>query len=150
MDFNVKRHFALAYYSPVTAEIEKNIKTIAQQNSPNDKEAFYAKFIGIGAVAYLHEVTWFTIFGSQLSALAELNSHGATVPLTDLKKHYDKAAAEYPMTYQAYTFEQWINYMKSRFLVAVYPSQMAELSFGGKDFLKYAAHMGWNINTKAN
>jgi len=60
--FDAKKFFALAHYSPVTAEIEQNIKTIAQQNSPNDKEAFYARFFGVGIVAYHHDVSWFVCF----------------------------------------------------------------------------------------
>ena len=147
--FDAKRLFALAHYSPVTAEIEKNIRIIAQQNAPNDKEAFYARFIGVGVVAYQHDVSWFTIYGSQLEALAELNSRGL-IPVADLKKHYDKAVMAYPKTYANYSFEQWLNYMQSRMLIARYPSQMVELSFNGKDFLKYLAHVGHDIHGKAN
>jgi hypothetical protein len=149
VEFNANQFFALAYYSPITAEIEKNIKIIAQQNSPNDREAFYARFIGIGYVAYQNDVSWFTIFGSQLRALEEMNSRGL-IPVTDLKKHYDKAVIDYPKTFENYSFDQWLGFMKSRLLVAVYPSQMAELSWGGKDFLKYLAHMAWNTKEKPN
>jgi hypothetical protein len=149
LDFDAKKFFALAYYSPVTAEVEKNIKIIAQQNSPNDREAFYARFIGVGLIAYQHDMTWFTIFGSQLRALEEMNSRGL-IPVTDLKKHYDKAVADYPKTFENYSFDQWLEFMKSRVVIAVYPSQMVELSWGGKDFLKYLAHMGWNTKDKPN
>lgn len=86
LEFNAKSFFALAHYSPVTAEVEKNIKIVAQLNSPNDKEAFYARFIGVGLVAYQHDTTWFTIYGSQIKALAELNSRGL-IPIAELKKH---------------------------------------------------------------
>jgi len=149
ISFDAKKFFALAYYSPVTAETEKNIKIIAQQNSPNDKEAFYARFIGVGVVACQHDGTWLTIFGSQLAVLAELNSRGL-IPVIELKKHYDKAVIDYPKTYVNYSFENWMNYMKSRMLIARYPSEMVELSFNGKDFLKYLAHMGLNVNGKPN
>lgn len=149
VDFDAKKFFALAYYSPVTAELEKNIKAIAQKNSPNDKEAFYARFIGVGAVAYQHDVTWFIIYGSQLAAMEEMNSLGL-IPVADLKKHYDEAVVKFPKTYQNYSFEQWLAFMKERLLIAVYPSQMVELSFNGKDFLKYLAHVGKSINKKAN
>jgi hypothetical protein len=147
VEFNAKQFFALAHYSPITAEIEKNVRIIAQQYSPNDKEAFYARLIGVGAVAYQHDVTWFTIYGSQLLAMEETNSRGI-VPVADLKKHYDKAVTNYPKTYENYSFEQWLAYMKSRMLIATYPSQMVELSFNGKDFLKYLAHVGRKINGK--
>jgi len=147
--FDAKKFFALAYYSPLTAEIEKNIKLIAQQNFPNDKEAFYTRFIGIWFIAYQYDVSWFTIFGSQLRALEEMNSRGM-IPLADLKKHYDAAAANNPKFYATYSFDQWVSFMKGRLLIAVYPSQMVELSWGGKDFLKYLAHMAWSATNKPN
>ncbi len=149
VEFNAKQFFALAYYSPLTAEIEKNIKIIAQQNSPNDREAFYARFIGIGAIAYQHDVSWFTIYGSQLRALEEMNSRGL-IPVTELKKHYEKAVVDYPKTFENYSFDEWLAFMKLRLLIAIYPSQMVELSWGGKDFLKYLAHMAWDTKIKPN
>src|SRR5437588_220660 len=78
---------------------------------------------------------------SQLAALAELNSRGL-IPVADLRKHYDKAVLDYPNVYSNYSFDQWMDFMKSRMLIARYPSQMVELSFNGKDFLKYLAHVG--------
>jgi hypothetical protein len=147
--FDAKKFFALAHYSPITAEVEKNIKIIAPQNSPNDKEAFYARFIGVGLVAYQHDVSWFTVFGSQLAALAELNSRGL-IPVADLRKHYEKAVVDHPKTYSDYSFDQWLNFMRARMLIAIYPSQMVELSFNGKDFLKYLAHAGQNVHLKTN
>ncbi len=149
ISFDAKEFFARAYYSPVTAEVENNIKIIAQQNAPNDKEAFYARFIGVGAIAYQHEVTWYTIFKSQLSLLAELSARGI-IPLADVKKHYDKAAVEYPRLYATYSFDQWMNYMQSRLLIIKYQSDMVDITHGGKDFLKFVAHTGWDINAKAN
>lgn len=41
-EFNSKQFFALAYYSPITAEVEKTMKEVAQRDYPNDREAFYA------------------------------------------------------------------------------------------------------------
>ncbi len=149
ISFDPKAFFAQVYYSPITAEFEKNIKLIAQKHAPADKEGFYARFIGVGAVAYQHDVTWFTIFKSQLSPMAELNARGL-IPLADVKKHYDKAAVNYPPTYANYSFDQWMTYLLSRQLIAKHPSDMVELSHGGKDFLRYVAHSGWNTNAKAN
>lgn len=149
VDFNAKKFFALAHYSPVTAEIEKNIRIIAEQNSPNDKEAFYARLIGVGTIAFQHDMTSLLIFGSQVKAMTELSSRGL-MPVADLKKHYDKAVVEFPGTYKDYSFEQWLDFMKSRLLIAVYPSQMVEISFAGQDFLKYVSHFGRNVIDKPN
>ena len=65
--FDPKQFFARAHYSPITAETENNIKLVARQSSPSDKEAFYARFIGVGLVAYFHDETWYTLWKSVAS-----------------------------------------------------------------------------------
>jgi hypothetical protein len=149
MEFDAKKFFAMAHYSPITAEIEKNIKMVAQQYSPRDKEAFYARLIGVGLVGFTHEVTWLMIYGSQVKAMEEMISHGL-VPIADLKKYYDRAVIDWPKTYENYSFDQWVEFMKSRQLIATYPSQMVELSFNGQDFLKYLAHVGRTTTVRPN
>ena len=72
------------------------------------------------------------------------------IPIADLKKYYDKAVTDFPKTYSNYSFEEWLEYMKGRMLIAIYPTQLVELSFNGKDFLKYLAHVGRNIHVKSN
>jgi hypothetical protein len=81
--------------------------------------------------------------------MSELNSRGI-LPLADVKKHYDKAVIDYPATYTRYTFEQWMDYMQSRLLIVRYPSGMVDFSHNGKDFLRYVAHRGWDVNAKVN
>jgi hypothetical protein len=89
------------------------------------------------------------IFGSQLSAMQEMNQRGM-IPIADLKKHYDRAASDYHKTYSNYSFDEWVKFMKDRLLIATYPSEMVELSFGGRDFLKYLAHTGRVSHVKPN
>jgi hypothetical protein len=148
-DFDAKQFFARAHYSTVTAEVEKNIKTIAHKVSPADPEAFYARFIGIGLVAYWHDSTWFTIYGSQLKLLEELNGKNAPSPISVAQKYYDQAKEKYPPTYANYSFDQWLGYMKSRLIIVRYPSEMIEITHHGKDFLKYLTHWGFKV-VKAN
>jgi hypothetical protein len=148
--FNPSQFFAQQYFSPLTAEFEKNIKLIAQRNYPNDKEGFYARFIGVGIVAYQNDVTWFTIYKSQLGALQELNARNVPIPIADVRKHYDKAVGDHPKTFANYSFDQWLGYMTARLLALRHPSEMVEITHGGRDFLKYVAHRGWNINGKRN
>jgi len=40
--------------------------------------------------------------------------------------------------------------MRGRMIIATYLTQMVELSFGGKDFWKYTAHVGRDVHVKAN
>lgn len=147
-NFDAKQFFALSHYSPITAEVEKNIKLAAMQNSPSDKEAFYARFIGVGVVAYFHDVTWYTIYGSQLECLGELNSKGV-VPLAVVRAHYDAVVPKFPALYPKYTFDDWLHYMQDRMLVVRYPTDMVDITHHGKDFLKYLTHIGRNIHGKA-
>jgi hypothetical protein len=147
--FDPKKFFAFAYYSPVTAEIEANVRAIAQKHYPNDKEGFYARFIGVGYVSCQHEITWLMIFGSQLAAMGEMSARGL-IPIAELKKHYDKAAIAYPKTYAHYSFVEWVNFLKIRILIAIYPTQMVELPYNGKDFLRYLAHTGYNGHDRVN
>lgn len=149
VSFNPKIWFAQAYYSPITAEMERNIKEVADHYYPKETETFYIRFIGVGLVSVQHEMTWTLIFRSQLSAMDELSSRGL-IPVNDLKKHYSEAAKQNPKFYAGYPFEEWITFMKTRMLIATYPSQMAELSFNGKDFLRYLAHVGYNSSGKNN
>jgi len=80
-----------------------------------------------------------------LRKLANLAAQVNPIP----QKHYDKAVLNNPNQYSNYSFDQWIGFMKYRMLIASHPSQMVELSFNGKDFLKYLAHVGRDANEKA-
>jgi hypothetical protein len=84
VDFNAAQFFRLAYHSDWTADVEKRIRIAAHQNQPNVCEDFYAKFIGVGMVAYYHDIVWAYIFKSQITMLMELNRRGGLMPLADM------------------------------------------------------------------
>jgi hypothetical protein len=50
------------------------------------------KAIAAGGVSYLHDMTYSTIFRSQIDTLEELNAHGA-VTADKIKPYYDAALA---------------------------------------------------------
>ena len=129
--------------------MEKNIRITAQQTAPNDREGFYARLFGIATAMYQYDTIWYTIYKSQLTALVELNAR-TVLPLAEVKKHYDKAVVDYPRTYAAYSFDQWMAYMQTWGLVVQYPSDMVEITHGGKDLLKYLSHWGKDISVRAN
>jgi len=95
ISFDSKYFFLNAYYSPLTVEVENNIKTIAQQSRPDDRESFLANFIGIGLVAFIHEGTWMSIYRSQILALMELNRRAGPAPIGVVKAFYDKGASDF-------------------------------------------------------
>lgn len=140
--FDAKLFFKNAYYSTVTAEVEKNIVLVADKNEPTSREGFLVKFIGVGLVSYLHDWTWLTIFRSQLLMLLDLNGRNGWMALDEAKNYYDKASTEYSEIYSKYSFDQWIIYMKGQQLIIHHPSNMLEITVRGKDFLKYLTHWG--------
>jgi hypothetical protein len=148
--FDAGQFFRVAYFSPVTAEIENNIKIVAETSNPGDHEAFYARFIGVGVVAYTYDTLWLIIYKSQLLWLYELNRKGL-LPIAEAKKFYDQAVIDFPKAYANYSFDQWMGYLKDNAqLLIKYPSEMLEITHKGKDFLKYLAHRGCDVNVKAN
>lgn len=148
INFDAKEYFKRAYYSPVTAEVENNIKVIAHKENPKNVEDFYARFIGVGLVAFLHELPWAIMFKSQYLLLAELNK-GAILPISQVKAFYDRAVPACPKMYAKFSFESWLSYLTFHQLVIRHPSDMVEITHRGKDFMKYLAHAGYGPDAKA-
>lgn len=113
----------------------------AEQNrSYCTPEDFYAEFIGVGLVAYIHDMTWAYIFKSQLLMLTELNRSGGFLPVAEAKKFYDRAVIDYSDNYAHYSFEQWMAFMHSHGLPIRHPSEMLEITVHGRDLLAYLGH----------
>lgn len=147
--FDPAQFFRVAYFSPLTAEIEQNIKTIAHKTEPANPEIFYARLIGVGLVAAVHDSVWYVIFKSQLLMLNEMNRRAGVLPLLDAKAFYDRAVPTCPKVYTAYTFDQWLNYLKAQQMLIHHPTDMLEITHRTKDFLKYLAHWGRDPSMKA-
>lgn len=141
-NFDAADYFRRAYYSTLQEEAEANVRRAAQENQPNDREGFYAKLIGVGLTAYIYDTIWWAIFRSQLLFLIELNRKNGLLPLSDAKVFYDQAAGDFPTEYKSIPFDDWLSYMKNQILIIRHPSDMAEITMRGKDFLKYLVHCG--------
>ena len=146
--FDPAQFFRASYFSPLTAEVEHNIKLIANNAEPTSPELFYSRFIGVGLIAAMHDSVWHVIFKSQLLMLTEMNRKGV-LPLLDAKQFYVRAVPACPKVYPAYPFDQWLNYMKAQQLLVHHPTDMLEISHRGKDFLKYLAHWGRDTSMRA-
>jgi len=151
-NFKFDDYFRLAHASQLTEQTQKDIKGLVEQQHPNDREETLERFIGMGYWGYMHEVTWFLIFRSQLLALTELNQNSGLLPLARIRTHFDKAFVDYPDTYAngKYTFDQWMNFMVERWMWIKRPADMIEIATQGRDFLKFLTHWGWTADTKRN
>lgn len=147
-NFDSRSYFKYAYYSPLTAEAEKNIRIVAEQNQKNDPAGFMAKLIGVGLVGFLYELTWAYIYRSQLLMLIEMNRNAGWLSVHNAKAFYDRAAVESPEVYAKYSYEQWLGFMKAQGLILQHPSDMLEITVRGKDFLKYLTHWGYDASAR--
>jgi hypothetical protein len=143
--FDAAQFFRHAYYSPaLQAETEARMRNAANQDQANDREGFYLKFISVGLLVYNYDTIWFQIYRSQLEALLDINRHNGILPLTQVRTHYDQAAAAHAEEYKKtnVTLENWLGFLVGRQMVIRHPSDMIEITVGGKDFLKYLLHWG--------
>lgn len=147
--FNALEFFRISYYSPaLQAEIETRMRDAANQTQPNDREGFYLKFISLGVLSYNYDTIWYVIYRSQLEALLDLNRNNGLLPLARIRTHYDQAAAAFPNEYKQanVTLDLWLGFLLAHRLIIRHPSDMIEITVGGKDFLKYLTHWGREAN----
>jgi hypothetical protein len=138
--FDAAAYFKNSYFSQLQQELENNVRAAATQNQPNDREGFYVKLIATGLPSFIYEIAWAYIYKSQLLLLQELNRRVLLLP--QVKIHYDKAVSDNPAYYAHYSFEQWLDFMKSHVLLIQHPNEMVEITVRGRDFLKYLVHWG--------
>lgn len=150
IDFDATKFFQHAYHSEWTTQVENNVRLAAAQNQPTDREGFLAKLMGLALVGFTHETTWAYIFRSQLLMLNDLLRRGALMSVADARSYYDKAAKGNPKPYRNYSFDAWLHFLVSRQLVIRHPSEMIEMTFMARDFLKYLAHWGWSPEMRSN
>jgi len=141
-DFDINEFFRVAYFSPLSQEVAKNVRYLAHKESPEDPESFYLKLIGTGLVQATNEDIWLRIFRSQLEALLEVNRNNGIVPLSKVRAFYDSAAETYPQEYASESFDRWMSFLIMNTLLLRHPSDMVEITVKGKDFLKYLTHWG--------
>jgi hypothetical protein len=147
--FDAREFFRTAYYSPaLQAEVEARMRDAANRTQPTDREGFYLKFISLGALMYRYDMIWWVIYKSQLEALLDLNRNNGVLSLTKIRTHYDQASVAYPDAYKQSNLDQWLGFLITFQLIIRHPSDMIEITVGGKDFLKYLLHWGREANQR--
>lgn len=85
------------------------------------------------------------IFGSQITLLQTLNVQNTSVEREFLLSFYEAAKQEFPDVYDTYSFENYINFLKSVGLINTEKSKYF-ITVLGRGFLTYLAETG--LNTK--
>lgn len=85
------------------------------------------------------------IFGSQIALLQALNTQRGPIESEFLLSFYESARKQYPEFYNAYAFEDYINYLKSVGLVNTESGDYF-ITVLGRGFLAFLAESGINTN----
>lgn len=112
---------------------EKDIKNAAE------RERVLTRYLASSYIISRFEGIYRSIFGSQLRALEVLNtSVPEGLPLVAVEAWYEVGTAGYPKMYGdgAYTFEQWLGYMRRMTLVSTVDMHV-HITVFGNEFLKY-------------
>jgi|SRR5215472_3876736 len=140
-NFNADDFFKKAYRSPFEPDVDGNLRAIIAQNNPPNREEFLIKLSVVFTVLTAYEMIWAYIYRSQILLLEELNRR-LVLPLGEVKPFYDAAAGETPNMYAGYSFDQWLNFLKTNDLVIHHPNGLIEGTNRCRDFLKYLVHLG--------
>jgi hypothetical protein len=139
--------FYRTYDNSMLIEAEGHIRRESDQYKPGtERERFLVRNLASFAITYVFDVVWYTIFGSQLKALQQLNARPSS--LVQIRSFYDQASEAYPSMYPNYAFDAWLYYLQSWFLI-VQNGDVFSISIRGKEFLKYLVHEGRLIDGKA-
>lgn len=145
---DVEAYLRLSYRSALQETVENNLRaSFAAKYGLSEREDKLYKAMATGLMSYQYEITWMTIYRSQVLLLTELNQKGF-LGLDKFKPYYEAAATEYPSQYANYTFQQWLSYLSCRKLILAHPNDIFEITVGGKDFLKYMVHHGHTAEQK--
>jgi hypothetical protein len=145
---DVDAFFRQSYSGQLQTETEGNVRAMIRSRPPSERDEFVIKFIATGLINVIYDKIWLTIFRSQILALTELNR--TVLRREQLQPFYDKAAKESPAVYAKYSFDQWLNYMRSQILMLEHPGQTFEITVRGKDFLKFMVHFGYTAEQRKN
>lgn len=126
---------------PFLDEMEAHFQRLAAHHKDiAERERFLVRALSAGAISYLHDMTYSSIFRSQIEVLDNLNTRGA-VTLDTLRPNYDAVASVSPNVYRLHPFESWIEFMKGQNLIRQ-DGNVVQITVRGKDFLKYLVQFG--------
>jgi hypothetical protein len=91
------------------------------------------------------ERSYHVIFGSQLVALKLLaSSSNAVVDPESLRPFYEQAKSKHAEFYGAFTFENWLSFLQTQYLVARQADKVG-ISVRGREFLKFLIDQGYGV-----
>jgi len=128
-------------------EAEQRIYTSLEQlniHSDSEKVKILAKHHANLQIRSAYSEISHLIFGSQIALLQALNSQPHPVEPEFIVSYYESAKQQYPDFYTTYSFESYMNFLKSVGMVNIENGRYF-LTVLGRGFLSYLAETGINI-----
>ena len=113
------RQFPGMVRTPAIARIERLLHTqLAALTNMSDEEKrdFLIRVLAQAQLEATFERIYNMIFGSQIVALRRLNEMGR-VSVEDARAFFEPYTSQYPLIYNAYSFDQWAEFLKTIGLV---------------------------------
>jgi len=142
---------ALGIFSVPTLERAKNVvedeAKINEIVEDSKKVETLTKYAEALYLILSFERLYNNIFGSQLYILDFVNTNN-TQSKDDLKIFYDGAKDKYPDFFDAYSYDDYFNFLVSHDLIIINTDETCGITWLGRDFLKYLIETGKSINKR--
>jgi len=136
-----------AFNSEMLLEQELMIqKELDQKEIKGDKACkVLVRHLAATQIAYAFETIHKQIWGSQIKALEDMNAQANGISRTRIKVYYDETVQATSYIGAVYSFEQWLNFLKSGLLL-LEENNAVKITIRGRDFLLYLTRNGLNKN----
>lgn len=125
---------------PMIIEVENEIEDDLKEYSLYESlEAIpvLTRYLARSKVNLLMSDIYNVIFGSQIRLLRKMNMNGF-LSEEECSKVYDEARIKYPNLYSKYSFQEWVNYLKSMLLIRFSEEEKGyNITVRGQSFLHY-------------
>jgi hypothetical protein len=143
---NVEEFYRL-YSMRMLTETEVTVRAESDQYQPGtDRERYLVRLAAMLVTALIFEKAWSQIFSSQLKALQQLNIGMLTYD--EMRRYYNEAAKDFSDFYKNVSFEMWLAFLKSWFLIREHELTHLEITIRGQDFLRYLVEGRYDPTTR--
>ena len=125
------------------ARFETGVRAEMEKANPPDQVADLVRMVASIRIAWVFEAINNVVLGSQIQLLQSLNS--GPVPIAKAREFYDLAASAFPVYYQTYPFEGWLNWLVATAHLADQLADTLMITEEGREFLRYLIARGYTF-----
>jgi hypothetical protein len=129
--------------SALLRELEDSISEDLRRRNLTGAEAIpvLVRHLASAYIGWTFEITYRTIWGTQLSLLEYLNANPGQ-PVDAVRPFYEIGASVYSGRYQGYPIQQWLGFLKDSLLLRE-DGGVLNITVRGREFLLYLTRYGY-------